>query len=64
MAVNTPHSYPSRSTGEGRVQVTIRVHQGTVSLKGALASDKSLGLSFAQIREAAAAAAAGRERRP
>ena len=35
----------------------IRVHPGTMSLKGALASDKGKGLSFAQIRAAAAAAA-------
>jgi len=44
-------------------QVTIRVHQGTGALKGALASDKGHGLSFAEIREAAAATAS-RERRP
>lgn len=35
-------------------RVTIRVHPGTMALKGALASDKGKGLSFAQIREAAA----------
>src|SRR5580704_7852003 len=34
--------------------VTIRVHLGTRSLKGALASKKGKGMSFAQIREAAA----------
>ena len=36
---------------------TIRVHPGARSLKGALASRKGKGLSFAQIRAAAAAAA-------
>jgi len=36
---------------------TIRVHPGTRSLKGALASKKGKGMSFAQIREAAAKAA-------
>ena len=36
---------------------TIRVHPGTRSLKGALASKKGKGMSFAQIRQAAAAAA-------
>jgi antitoxin PrlF len=35
----------------------IRVHPGAMSVKGALASDKGKGLSFAQIRAAAAAAA-------
>jgi AbrB family looped-hinge helix DNA binding protein len=35
----------------------IRVHQGTRSLKGALASEKGKGMSFAQIREAAGKAA-------
>ena len=35
--------------------VTIRVHPGTKALKGALSSDKGTKLSFAQIREAAAA---------
>jgi AbrB family looped-hinge helix DNA binding protein len=34
--------------------VTIRVHSGTKSLKGVLASDKGPGLSFVQIRQAAA----------
>jgi antitoxin PrlF len=34
--------------------VTVRVHSGTRSLKGVLASDKGRGLSFGQIREAAA----------
>ena len=36
---------------------TIRVHPGTRSLKGVLANKKGKGMSFAQIREAAAAAA-------
>jgi len=36
---------------------TIRVHPGTRSLKGALASKKGKGMSFGQIREAAAEAA-------
>jgi antitoxin PrlF len=40
---------------------TIRVHPGTRSLKGVLASNKGKGMSFAQIREAAAAAARDRE---
>jgi AbrB family looped-hinge helix DNA binding protein len=35
----------------------IRVHPGTRSLKGVLASKKGKGMSFAQIREAAAKAA-------
>ena len=35
--------------------VSVRVHPGTKALKGALASDKGRGLSFGQIREAAAA---------
>lgn len=34
----------------------IRVHPGVRSLKGVLASKKGKGLSFAQIREAAATA--------
>ena len=33
---------------------TIRVHLGTRALKGALASKKGRGMSFEQIREAAA----------
>jgi antitoxin PrlF len=37
--------------------VTIRVHPGTRSLKGVLASKKGKRMSFAQIREAAARAA-------
>jgi antitoxin PrlF len=40
---------------------TIRVHPGTRSLKGVLASKKGKGMSFAQIRQAAAAAARGSE---
>jgi AbrB family looped-hinge helix DNA binding protein len=40
---------------------TIRVHPGTRSLKGALASKKGKGMSFAQIREAAATAAGNRQ---
>ena len=40
---------------------TIRVHPGTRSLKGALASRKGKGMSFARIREAAAEAARDRE---
>jgi len=41
---------------------TIRVHPGIRSLKGALASRKGKGMSFAEIREAAAKAARGPER--
>jgi len=33
---------------------TIRVHPGAKSLKGALASSKGKGMSFARIRQAAA----------
>ena len=40
---------------------TIRVHPGTRSLKGVLASKKGQGLSFAQIRKAAATVARNRE---
>lgn len=40
---------------------TIRVCPGTRSLKGALASKKGRGMSFAQIRAAAAKAALDRE---
>ncbi|HUE56106.1 MAG TPA: AbrB/MazE/SpoVT family DNA-binding domain-containing protein [Candidatus Udaeobacter sp.] len=40
---------------------TIRVHLGTRSLKGVLASKKGKGMSFARIREAAAKAARSRE---
>ena len=39
---------------------TIRVHPGTRSLKGALASKKGKKLSFGEIREAAAKAALDR----
>jgi len=42
-------------------QVKIRVHPGTRALKGALASKKGKGMSFSEIREAAAKAARGRE---
>ncbi len=35
-------------------RATIRVHPGLRSLKGALASDRGKGMSFAEIREAAA----------
>lgn len=41
--------------------VTIRVYPGTRSLKGALASKKGRGMSFAQIRSAAAKAALDHE---
>ena len=34
--------------------VTIRVHPGTRSLKGVLASKRGKGMSFAEIRDAAA----------
>jgi AbrB family looped-hinge helix DNA binding protein len=40
---------------------TFRVHPGTRALKGALASKKGKGLSFARIREAAVEAARRRE---
>jgi len=40
---------------------TIRVHLGTRSLRGVLASKKGKRMSFNQIREAAAKAARGRE---
>jgi AbrB family looped-hinge helix DNA binding protein len=40
---------------------TIRVHPGTRSLKGVLASKKGKRMSFTQIREATAKAARGRE---
>lgn len=39
---------------------TIRVHPGARSLEGVLASKKGKGMSFAQIREAAANAARNR----
>lgn len=38
-------------------RATIRVHPGIRSLKGALASKKGRGMTFAEIREAAARAA-------
>jgi antitoxin PrlF len=38
-------------------RATIRVHPGIRSLKGALTSNKGKGMSFAEIREAAAEAA-------
>lgn len=40
--------------------VTIRVHPGTRSLKGVLASKKGKKMSFGEIREAAARAALSR----
>jgi antitoxin PrlF len=40
---------------------TIRVHPGTRSLKSVLANKKGKGMSFAQVREAAATAACNRE---
>lgn len=40
---------------------TIRVHLGTRSLKGVLASKKGKGMSFAKIRDAAVKVARGRE---
>jgi antitoxin PrlF len=43
--------------------VTVRVHPGIRSLKGALASKKGKGISFGEIREAAAAAARSARRR-
>ena len=39
---------------------TIRVHPGARSLQGVLASKKGQGMSFAQIRQAAATAARDR----
>jgi antitoxin PrlF len=41
---------------------TIRVHPGILALKGALASNRGKGMSFSQIRKAAANAARARER--
>ncbi|MGD0989988.1 MAG: AbrB/MazE/SpoVT family DNA-binding domain-containing protein [Candidatus Sulfotelmatobacter sp.] len=38
-------------------RATIRVHPGIRSLKGALASNKGKGMSFAEIRQAASDAA-------
>ena len=40
---------------------TIRIHPGTRSLRGALASKKGKGMSFAQIRSSAATAARNRQ---
>jgi len=42
-------------------QVILRVHSGLRSLVGALASKKGKGMSFAQVRAAAAKAALRRE---
>jgi len=42
-------------------RATIRVHPGIKSLKGVLASKKGKGMSFAEIRAAAAQAARARE---
>ncbi len=42
-------------------RVTVRVHLGTRSLKGVLASKKGKGMSFSEIRDAATKAARGRE---
>lgn len=39
----------------------IRIHPGTRSLRGALASKKGKGMSFAQIRSSAATAARNRQ---
>ena len=44
-----------------RDRVTVRVHLGTRSLKGVLASKKGKGMSFSEIREAATNAARDRE---
>ncbi len=41
-------------------RVTIRVHPGTRSLRGVLASKKGKKMSFGEIREAATRAALGR----
>jgi hypothetical protein len=43
---------PHLADGQCEDSVTIRVHSGTKSLKGSLASDKGRGLSFGQIRRA------------
>jgi antitoxin PrlF len=42
-------------------RVTVRVHLGTRSLRGVLASKKGKGMSFSEIREAATKAARNRE---
>jgi len=44
-------------------RATIRVHPGLRSLKGILGSKKGKGISFAEIRQAAARAARVRESR-
>jgi len=44
-------------------RATIRVHPGLRSLKGILGSKKGRGMSFAEIRQAAAKAARAREGR-
>jgi len=44
-------------------RVTVRVHPGLRSLKGALASKKGKAMSFEEIRQAAAAAARSERRR-
>ncbi len=44
-------------------RATIRVHPGIQSLKGVLASKKGKGMSFGEIREAAAKSARDREAR-
>lgn len=44
-------------------RATIRVHPGIGSLKGVLASDRGKGMTFAEIRAAAAKAAHGRRQR-
>ena len=41
--------------------VTVRVHQGTRSLMGILASKKGKGMSFSEIRQAATKAARNQE---
>jgi AbrB family looped-hinge helix DNA binding protein len=45
-------------------RVTVRVHLGTRSLKGVLASKKGKGMSFPEIRQAAAKAARTQEGLP
>jgi antitoxin PrlF len=42
-------------------RVIVRVHLGTRSLRGVLASKKGKGMSFSEIREAATKAARNRE---
>jgi AbrB family looped-hinge helix DNA binding protein len=44
-------------------RITVRVHPGIRSLKGALASKKGKGMSFGEVREAAAAAVRPARRR-